>query len=788
MERKLIIVGILVILILACLAAYYNSPKGDFIWDDINLVVLDYQIKSWNFLKEVFTRDFFGFSDDSRKYGYYRPLVTISYALDWRLWGLNPAGYHWTNVTLHVVCVILLFFIFYRLLNRTLLIPTLASLFFAVHPIHTESVTWIAGRTDVVCALFFFSGFLIYQVVAERLAAAKNYLPAPPGTAAGAEHRPWIWMMLVHLVLFITGMLAKEMIVALPVVTAAYTFVFITGWKWTRIKTFIPVVLLQGAATGGYFLFRYFRVGYSQQAKDPYELITTLLSFIKTIGYYVLKMLVPVSLSAYIQNPLVESVFDPKFIAAFFFLALFVFIIWRTFQSDKLVSFSLIFLLGSLLPLSNFVRISGPKDMGFMTAERFAYIPSAAFCLIIAIPIGRLIGRLGALLADIDWSARSGRRLVALVVVLTMIASFTALSINRNRDWYDNERLFNQMIAGAPNAVLLYVVLGNIYRINKKYDDAEKVLQKALEYIAPRDREEPTWIYNDLAGIYAEQRRFDEALRVMKLASRTRTHNSAVLYNYGEIYRAMNDCRTAIRYYQRSLSIYRENHSALVKLGMCYQSFNNWELANKAFLSALTLTPHDANLLHQIGYNYYRMGYLDKADVYLNYSLNERPGLIAARVALGQVLVRQNKLDEATKIIQAVLEENKDNPDANAVMGYILVKKGKLPEAGGYVMHALELQPKNIQARLIYATVALESNPAHARQVLNDLLKDAPEESEVKFVMALAYLKEKNIPEAVDWFNKTLKADPRHERARAKLIELGFAPETKIDQPEEETR
>jgi len=111
MKRKLIIAIILLGLILSAVTAYWNAPKGDFIWDDISLIVLDYQIKSWNFMREVFTRDFFGFSDDNRKYGYYRPLITISYALDWRAWGLKPAGYHYTNIAMQILCTLLLFFI-----------------------------------------------------------------------------------------------------------------------------------------------------------------------------------------------------------------------------------------------------------------------------------------------------------------------------------------------------------------------------------------------------------------------------------------------------------------------------------------------------------------------------------------------------------------------------------------------------------------------------------------------------------------------------------------------------
>ncbi len=787
MNRKLLLLLIVVGLVGACVVAYWNAPRGTFIWDDINLIVLDYQIKSWNFLTEVFQRDFFGFSDDNRKYGYYRPLITVSYSIDWHLWGVDPAGFHRSNILFHIICTILLFFIFYRLLNRTLLIPTLAGLIFAVNPIHTESVTWIAGRTDPLAAIFFFASLLCFMAYAERVAAARGVDPPPPGTPPHAAEKRQLPLLILTLLFFAIGMLAKEMVLSLPFIAAAYVFIFVVGRQWRRLVPYLPVLLLMLAEVGGYFLFRSYVVGFSQQAKHPFTVAEIILTFIKTIGYYVLKILVPVHLSAYIQNPLVESVFDPRFVAAFIFLALVLAAIWRTFRRDPLIAFSLVFLLLSLGPLSNIIRISGPKDMWFMTAERFIYITSAPVCLLLAVALGRLIGRLGRFVADRDWNLGVPRRqATTLLAAVLVVACFTVLTLRRNTDWYNNEVMFNKMIADAPNATLLYVVLGNIYRIDKKYDEAERTLQKALEYIAPRNREEPTWIYNDLAGIYAEQGRFDEALKVMKLASRTREHNSAVQYNYGEIYRAMGDCRTAARYYERSLAIYRDNLAAFNKLGICFQNDGNWEGANKSYLAALNLTPHDANLLNEIGYDYYRLGNLEKSEAYLQAALTEQPRHTGALINLALVKFKKDQADQAVKLLEQVLAREPKNVDALAAMGHILASDGKYPEAGRFVMAALSINPKHIQARLTYAAVAVSSQPAHARQVLLDILRDSPGQAEAAFIIGLSYEAENNRAEAIQWYEKTLSIEPGHRKALAKLKELGVKPPTEPSEARDE--
>jgi tetratricopeptide (TPR) repeat protein len=766
-----------VVLLAACVAvAYWNAPKGEFIWDDVSLIVFDYQIKSWNFLKEIFTRDFFGFSDDNRKYGYYRPLVTITYALDWKLHGGEPAGYHLTNLLIHYVSTLLVFFIFYRLVNRKLLTPLLAAGIFAVHPIHTESVTWIAGRTDPLCALFFLAAFLAYMLFVERVAARRGFAP-PPGADPRAKDKPFWHLLAVMAAVFVLSLLAKEMAVSLPLVAAAYALVFVKDARKPRGAAWLlsPAALLL-AIVGAYFLFRSWRIGFSPQAKDPFNALATILTFVKTLGYYTLKTFVPVHLSAYIQNPLVESPFDPGFLAGFVFLALMLAATAATVKRDPTISFALMFYMLTLGPLSNFVRISGPKDMGFMTAERFLYLPSVAVCFVLAAALARLIGQIGAWAADREWATNvAGRRTAALVVTAALLVSYTALTIRRNTDWYKNEQLFNKMIADAPNATLLYVVLGNVYRLDKKYDEAEKILNRALEYLAPRDREEPAWIYNDLAGIYAEQHRFDEALQLMKLASRTRLHNSAVLYNYGEIYRAMGDCRTAIEYYQRSLVIYRDNRSAFEKMGFCFQQRQVWDLANKAFLTALTLTPHNASLFNEVGFDYMRLGNLEKAEAYLRQALAEKPDYAKAAINLAQLRYRQKRVDEAERLLSDVLAKDEENADAHATLGYILADSGNLAEAGPHIHRALEINPKNEQARLTLATLNIDAHPRNARIILQELLEDSPENIEAMYAMGLSYQTEGNVDEAVRWFKKALNINPKHHGALAGLQEMGAA-------------
>lgn len=146
----------LCLIVVLTFAVYANSLQGEFIWDDKDLIVDNSYIKNWSNLDTNLTKDFFYRSQDKGKVGYYRPVITLSYMLDYSLWKQNSSGYHLTNLIFHVLNSVTIYLLV-LLLSGSLICSLLVSLLFAVHPIHTESVSWIAGRTDLIASFFLFS-------------------------------------------------------------------------------------------------------------------------------------------------------------------------------------------------------------------------------------------------------------------------------------------------------------------------------------------------------------------------------------------------------------------------------------------------------------------------------------------------------------------------------------------------------------------------------------------------------------------------------------------------------
>ncbi|NLH47250.1 MAG: hypothetical protein GX444_01460, partial [Myxococcales bacterium] len=369
--------------ILALAAAVYApSLRGEFVWDDRALVLDDEQLRSFANLPKLFARDFFAPGQDDFKYGYYRPLITFSYLLDWSLWRDRPLGYRLTNLLWHLLSVALLFTLARRLAPDSPVAAPLAAAVFALHPIHAESVAWIAGRTDVLCTAFALGSLLAWHRYLQPVEAP----PVPKGkknVAPPAPVRHWRWLALA-VSLFFLSLLAKEMgVVVLPVAALLAWLMPEPGQKKTWPVA--AVVAFVGAAAV-YLVLRFAVAGVTTESPSPdHSLWRALATFPGAFALYLGKLFYPGELSSYWTHPYVDHPFRPTGVMGLIDLTFLLLLFWATRRRDARLSFAVAAFLVSFAPLANLVRISAPADMGFVMAERFLYLPSAFFCLALAL-------------------------------------------------------------------------------------------------------------------------------------------------------------------------------------------------------------------------------------------------------------------------------------------------------------------------------------------------------------------------------------------------------------------
>src|SRR5947199_4488797 len=271
-------------------AAFLPALQNQFVnWDDAENFLDNphYRGLGWTHLRWMWTTHL----------GHYIPLTWMTLGLDYLLWGMNPVGYHLTNLLLHAANAVVFFFVVRRLLARALPSPSehgyalavsagVAALVFAIHPLRVESVAWVTERRDVLSGLFYLSATLIYLRACER----------------GARGRGWYWLSVAA---FALALLSKSMVVNLPIVLLILDVYPLRrlggsiGWRSEPARRVyvekIPFVLLAAAASA-----------IAVMAQSSVHAVASLAQLsvpgrvaISTYGlsFYLWKMVVPVNLS-----------------------------------------------------------------------------------------------------------------------------------------------------------------------------------------------------------------------------------------------------------------------------------------------------------------------------------------------------------------------------------------------------------------------------------------------------------------------------------------------------------
>ena len=181
-------------------AAYAASLGYDFVWDDTLLIQQSVRLHQWGELPRLLLSQFW--SEVGEASHYYRPLITLSFFLDVKVWGLRPFGFHLTNLLAHVAVILAVLAVARRVTGGEVA-AVIATLTFALQPLHTESVSFVSGRTDVLAALFFLLALLAYD--------------------RGRERPGWGFVS-GSLGAYLLALLSKEVAITLPAVLAL--------WDW----------------------------------------------------------------------------------------------------------------------------------------------------------------------------------------------------------------------------------------------------------------------------------------------------------------------------------------------------------------------------------------------------------------------------------------------------------------------------------------------------------------------------------------------------------------------------
>jgi hypothetical protein len=439
----------IIILIGLTAVVYSNSLANGFVWDDYFVIVDNNFVTSWSNLPRVFSKNYFTplpelGTPNMRGSGEttYRPVVTLSYFFDYRLWQLNAFGYHLTSLALHILNVLLLY-VFGSVVIRNRQIAFVASLLFAIHPVNTEAVNVISFREELLFFLFYISSFILYV------------------KRSGYSGYRRILCNFFSIVSFLLALFSKEMAVTLPCVLVLHDFFFVYGQSWKKLFEFgrRRYAWYAGAAILYGLVWFWLRRGVQDiVASYPYpggSLYTNLLTMTRALGIYLGWLLFPVHVHATLpeNNPWFTSysLFQPPVLLSLGVVMLCLFCAYIIRKRAAAVAFFMLWFFVALAPVSNMIPIAT------VLASRYLYLPAAGFCMVIAIILKRLPGITIPFLSR-EFLRKSARS--SLIVLIVFYALFTGV---RNLAWRNNVLVWQELCEYSPGNPDAHANLGMEY-------------------------------------------------------------------------------------------------------------------------------------------------------------------------------------------------------------------------------------------------------------------------------------------------------------------------------------
>jgi len=494
-------VGVVTALLALLVSA--NVLANGLVWDDP--IVLNRQLLAFRGLYDVIfiPRSIPQYSPD-----YYRPLLVLTYLLDRALGGGGPFMFHLSVLLYHVAVTYLVYRVGLLLFTGDVLAAGLGAALFAVHPIHSESVAWGAGRSDVVACCF-------------SLAAVMAYWQ---------EQWPPLRRSAVAAALLFLALLAKETAVALLLLVPASDAIILgprsaisvetksrSERRRNRDRTTVSRLLWLryvpfAAAFIGYFVLRYAALGTVLGQRNPVD-ADAVAKTVAAVGVYLGKLLLPVRQSAYISDLPTGSVTLLAISGALVAAAAGTVVAWQ--RGARAVTFLVLWIALTLAPSLTIVT----KLPSAPIAERYLYIPSVGFCLLVGLGGAKLLAAVRGRLS----------RALCSAAVLLVLATGAWATVQRNAVWRTNLRLWEDTAARNTTDGLPVRSLANAYLERGDAQRAGELFRQALQ--RRNDAGGQFNIHNNLGTLAMQQQRLDEAEQHYRTALGINPQAPDCLYN-----------------------------------------------------------------------------------------------------------------------------------------------------------------------------------------------------------------------------------------------------------------
>jgi protein O-mannosyl-transferase len=508
---------------------YLASLRNDFVnWDDDVYVYENPFIRSLDM--QLLKSAFAGFYAS-----YWCPLTWLSHAVDYAIWGLNPLGHHLTNNILHALNTFLVVLLVMKLMavlkktaehnaqsqpvlnDSTILITgAVTGLLFGLHPLHVESVAWVAERKDLLCAFFFLLTIITYTAY-----ASESNISVSPNAGSRYFNKKYLFAV----GFFILSLLSKPMAVSLPIVLLIldwYPFGRIQSLKTFRIAFIekLPFIFLSLISSILTILAQ--KVGGATFLMQRVPLPTRLLIAAKSLITYMWKMVLPLNLIPYYPHPETISPLSLEYIIPIISVTGITLVCFAVMRKQKLWIAVWSYYVITLVPVLGIIQVGGQS-----MANRFTYLPSLGPFIIVGLLTAKVYEKVTVFKR---WKTVS--IIVCLFIALAMIVSISYATIEQIGIWKNGIIFWNYVISKEPwRAPGAYNNLGNAYLSKGQLDMAIEQYQTALNL-------KPDYLeaYNNLGVAYSSIGQQDMAIKQFQIALSLQPNFAEAHFNLGHIY------------------------------------------------------------------------------------------------------------------------------------------------------------------------------------------------------------------------------------------------------------
>jgi Flp pilus assembly protein TadD len=594
--------------------------------------------------------------------GYWSPLTWLSYMTDTSLFGGRPGAYHLTNVALHAASACLLFLVLFRM-TRHLWRSAIVAGLFAMHPLHVESVAWVAERKDVLSGFFWFVTLWTYVRYVERPAWGRYALVV---------------------VAFACGLMAKPIVVTLPLV-----LLLVDVWPLERLtrrarKGPVPlralvlekVPLAALSIAVGLVTIATQRQAGALAAVDQIPIATRVANAFVSTGVYLVKMAWPSGLAAIYPYPRAAP-WGQAALAAIV-VAVISLVVLRARRRAPYLAVGWLWYLITLLPVLGLIQ-AGPQAM----ADRYTYLSMVGIAIMAAWGVADVVARRPSITRALG------------VPICLALALCGALAWRQVQYWRDGETLFRRALSVTSGNYVAYTGLGTVLRSEGRLNEAIVAYGKAIQ-MAHGFHE----AYEGLGQALLAAGRPQDAVTALAEAVRLAPGDADSTLNLGSALSQAGRLDEAAAAYREAIrlapDVQAPGHSGLA-LVLARQG--RLEESLREFGEAIRIDPEYADARYNLAMVLAGNGRADEALPHFREAVHLNPASADFHIQLGNTLAMAGQLDEAIVELRTGVRLRPDDPDVRSNLGIALASRGRFDEAIAELREAVRLKPDSPELR-----------------------------------------------------------------------------------------